>query len=221
MIIGGLRKVSLIDYPGEVSTVVFTRGCNFRCIYCHNSHLVLPELFSAEIPEKQMLDYLRSRAGKITAAVISGGEPTIYSDLPDFVWKIREFGLKVKVDTNGTNPEMIKKLIEAELIDFIALDIKAPFEMYKTISGVEVSVSKIIESIKILKQSSIRREFRTTILKGIHTRSDIDIIKGIIGDDQLTLHSYRHTKSVLNNKLNRSFELSDAELQSFLSVKKG
>jgi pyruvate formate lyase activating enzyme len=216
MIIGGLRKISLIDYPDEVSTVVFTRGCNLRCIYCHNSHLVLPELYSTEISEEHVLEHFRSRKAKITSAVISGGEPTIHSDLPEFISKLKDIGIKVKVDTNGTNPGMIKKLIESKTVDFVAMDIKAPFDKYGTITGVKVSINMIAESIGILKNSSIKKEFRMTLLKGIHSKKDINMIKEIAGDVPLSFHNYKHSNSVLNKKLNSDFAFSETELLELL-----
>ncbi len=207
MIIGGLKKVSLIDYPGEVSSVVFTRGCNMRCVYCHNSHLVLPERYESEIPEEQIFNYLHSRMGKIKSAVISGGEPTIHKDLPGFINQIKELGIKVKLDTNGTNPEMLKKIIDSNLIDSIAMDVKAPFEKYITICGVKVDIKKITESIEIIKNSSVKREFRTTFVNKILKKEDLLSIREII-NEHLTVQNFVFTNTILNKNLDREYELT-------------
>lgn len=213
MIIGGVKKISLIDYPNEISSVIFTQGCNMRCIYCHNSHLVLPERYSKEISIERVFDYLLCRKGKINAVVISGGEPTLHKDLPYFIKEIKNMGFLVKLDTNGTNPEMLKTIIDKNLVDFIAMDIKAPFEKYKKICGTEINTKKIVNSIEIIKDSSIEKEFRTTFVKKIQKKEDLFAIKEIICE-HLTIHSFIFTSSILNNNLNHENELTESELQS-------
>ena len=122
MNIGGIEKFSLIDYPGKISAIVFTQGCNFRCGYCHNPELVFPSLFRSSISEENVFSFLKKRIGKIQALVITGGEPTIQEDLIDFIKKVKQLGFLVKLDTNGSNPKVIKEIIKAKLVDYIAME---------------------------------------------------------------------------------------------------
>ncbi|MDD3386577.1 MAG: anaerobic ribonucleoside-triphosphate reductase activating protein [Candidatus Pacebacteria bacterium] len=163
MNIGGLQKVTLIDYPGKIACTVFTSGCNFRCPFCYSKELVLPEEIKKHplISEDDFFSFLDSKKGLLDGCVICGGEPTIYgNELVDFCKKIKEKGFLIKLDTNGSNPKVIKKLIP--LIDYIAMDIKAPLDKYKEMTGLDCA-SKIKESIEIIKKSGVDYEFRTTI----------------------------------------------------------
>src|SRR6056297_2585563 len=126
MIIGALQKTSLIDYPGEISAVIFTRGCNFRCPYCHNPELVDKKRYTTALEINEVLTFLENRKGLLDGVVITGGEPTIYGDLPEFLLKIKQMGYLVKLDTNGTNPAMMRRVIDLNLVDYIAMDYKAP-----------------------------------------------------------------------------------------------
>ncbi len=172
MKIGGLQKVTLIDYPGKVACTVFLSGCNFRCPFCYSPELVLPEEIKKHpvIREEDFFDFLSEKKGLLDACVICGGEPTIYGDeLIDFCKKIKEMGFFIKLDTNGSNPDLLIKLIP--LIDYVAMDIKAPLnEDYKKFSGVDC-LDKIKKSIEIIKKSGIDYEFRTTITD--HSINDI------------------------------------------------
>ncbi|MDP4197695.1 MAG: anaerobic ribonucleoside-triphosphate reductase activating protein [Bacteroidota bacterium] len=174
------QKVSLIDYPGKISSVIFTQGCNFRCGFCHNPQLVLPELFEKTITKEEIFEYLKRRKGKIEAVVVTGGEPSIHQDLPDLLKEIKELGYCVKLDTNGTNPKMLKDIINNKFVDFIAMDIKTVPEKYDDLCGVKVNINDVIESINIIKNSSIEKQFRITLVKGYHTKSDLEEIKGLI-----------------------------------------
>jgi len=175
MEIGGLQKLTLIDYPGRLAATVFLIGCDFRCPFCYSPELVLPEKIKDQprIPEKDFFDFLKERKGLLEGVVICGGEPTIHQDLPDFCEKIKKLGYLVKLDTNGSNPEMLKKLINKKLIDYVAIDIKAPKAKYSQAAGVKVDVKKIEESIDILKESKIDHEFRTTVVPTFHKKEDI------------------------------------------------
>ena len=177
MKIGGFQKFSLIDYPGKIAAVMFTQGCNFRCPYCHNPELVLPELFEKEMPFEEIIDFLKFRKEKLEGVVITGGEPTLQRDLTAVIRRIKELGYSVKVDTNGTNPEVLKDLIEAKLLDYVAMDIKAPFEKYNELSGVEVNLEKIKQSIRLIMISGIDYEFRTTVVKYLLTEKDVELLK--------------------------------------------
>jgi pyruvate formate lyase activating enzyme len=198
MLIGGLQKVTLIDYPGKLACTVFLSGCNFRCPFCYSKELVLPEEIKkqihphtkeaqlknyakrsasygvgAGISEKEFLSFLKKRKKFLEGIVICGGEPTIHKDLPDFIKKIKKLGYLVKLDTNGSNPKMLKDLIDKKLIDYVAMDIKAPKEKYNKATGVKVDIKKIQKSIDILKKGGIDYEFRSTIVPTIHIKEDV------------------------------------------------
>ncbi|MDD5525631.1 MAG: anaerobic ribonucleoside-triphosphate reductase activating protein, partial [Smithella sp.] len=146
MKIGGLQKVSLIDYPGLICGIVFLQGCNFKCPYCHNPELVDPKLFKPGIRENEVLEFLNTRKGKLDAISITGGEPTIQEDLTSFIKQIKKMGFAVKLDTNGSQPKVIKNLLAEKRLDFIAMDIKAPLEKYRNIVNTQVNTESIKES---------------------------------------------------------------------------
>lgn len=178
MLFGGLQRTTLVDYPGKVAATVFTAGCNFRCPYCHNPELVLPELIKKQpkITKKEVLDFLKKRQKLLEGLCITGGEPTIQPDLIDFIKKVKKFGLLVKLDTNGSCPDVLNNLIEKKLIDYVAMDIKAPKEKYEIFSEDEEIIGKIDKSIELLKQDKIDYEFRTTLVADILDEQDILII---------------------------------------------
>ena len=166
MIIGGIEKCSLIDYPGRISQVVFLSGCNFSCPYCHNPSLVNHNrLFSAELSEQEIISYLERRLRHIDGVVISGGEPTIHSDLPSLCEKIHRIGYPIKLDTNGSMPKVLVQLINEGLIDYIAMDIKTDPHTYSPVVGREYGPEHILSSIRIIMESSMPHEFRTTCVK--------------------------------------------------------
>ena len=131
MLIGGFQKCSLIDYPGKICAIVFTLGCNFRCSYCHNPELVYPELFNKPIPEEEIFSFLPKRRGKLDAVTITGGEPTLQADLIDFILRIKKLEFLVKLDSNGSDPDVLENAISSEAPDYIAMDVKAPLEKYR------------------------------------------------------------------------------------------
>jgi pyruvate formate lyase activating enzyme len=192
MKIGALQKVSLIDYPGKVCSVIFTQGCNFRCGYCHNPQLVLPVLFSSSISEEIIFNHLVKRKNKIEAVVISGGEPTIQNDLPDFIQKIKALKFFVKLDTNGSNPQMLKILFDEKLVDYIAMDVKTTFDKYDEVCGVKVNEGDISKSINLIKNSCIEKQFRITLVKSIHTPHDLIEIKKLI-NNKITMQFFNYT----------------------------
>ncbi len=180
MKIGGLLKFSMIDFPGYISAIVFTQGCNIRCKYCHNPEL-LPVSASTSYDEEEILYYLEKRKKCLEGLVITGGEPTLQTDLKDFIIKVRNFGYKIKLDTNGTNPQMVRELINEHLVDFIAMDIKAPFEKYHLVCG-PVDTDKVKETMSLIINSGISYQFRTTYYKEVLNDADIDIIKSMCPD---------------------------------------
>ncbi len=213
MKIGGLQKVSLIDYPGLISAIVFLQGCNFKCSYCHNPELVNPRLFTPCICESDVFDFLATRRGKLDAVTITGGEPTLQSDLVHFIKKIKKMGFAVKLDTNGSQPQVIKTLLAEKLLDFIAMDIKAPWEKYADIAGVPVDVKKIGESVKSVLRAKIPHEFRTTIVQSQLTPNDIFKIATLIaGTSKYALQKFVPTKT-LNKKFLQEKNYPDGELE--------
>jgi len=183
MIIGGIQRVSFIDYPGKISCVIFARGCNFRCFYCHNPELIYPELFKDTVSLVSLLGFLRERKGKIDAVVLSGGEPTIQDDLPEFLESIRNEGFLVKLDTNGSRPEILKQIVDRKLVDYIAMDIKTSFFKYSLVTLTNVDTDKIRESIKIIINSGLNYEFRTTWDKKIIDNPEIEEIRSYLNPE--------------------------------------
>jgi len=174
MIIGGIQWTTLLDYPGHMAAVVFAAGCNFRCPFCHNPELVLPELVSQMDTslDESFFTELEERRGFLDAVVISGGEPTLQPDLPQVLARIKDLGYLIKLDTNGAQSALLQQAIEDELVDFVAMDIKAPPNVYDELSGVSVDVATIEGSIAIIKRLAPRYEFRTTVAPGL-SRDDL------------------------------------------------
>ncbi len=190
--IKGIQKTSLIDYPGKLSAVIFLGGCNFRCPFCHNSELVLNPEKLPTISEEEVLKFLESRKRWIDGVVFGGGEPTIYNDLPFFIEKIKKLGFPVKLDTNGTNPVMLRQLIRADLLDYIAMDIKAYLSKYEAAAGVKGWIMDVKESVKDIMSSGIPYEFRTTMLPKLHSESDIlEIGEWLRGAERFVLQQFR------------------------------
>jgi len=182
MKIGGIQKFSTVDYPGFAVASIFTIGCNMRCGYCHNPELVLPEQFVGEIPEDEILEFLSSRKGLLDGVAISGGEPTMQEDLPEFIRRVKEMGFRVKLDTNGTNPGMVKRLIDDGLVDFIAMDIKGPLDKYVQIAARPIDLDAIEECIRLIK--TINHEFRTTIVRTQLVPRDFEAIGELVDGAQ-------------------------------------
>lgn len=163
----------MIEYPGKISAIAFTQGCNFRCPYCHNPELVDPDLFGDCLPEEDVLSFLEKRRGKLDALTITGGEPTIHHDLIDFIKRVREIGYLIKLDTNGSCPEVMEQLIGGRLIDYIAMDMKSPLHKYRTVTRSKIDEDKIRRTIEIIMKSGIAYEFRTTVPKKLLLEEDL------------------------------------------------
>jgi len=206
MKLGGLENLTLIDYPGKVAATVFTVGCNFRCPYCYSSELVIPEKIKDQtiILEKDFFDFIENRKGLLEGVVICGGEPTIHQDLPDFIKKIKEKGFLVKLDSNGSNPEVLEDLIQSKLIDYVAMDVKGPKGKYGIMTGLNnqwdnVMMEKIDKSINLLKNSKIDYEFRTTVVPDVLKKEDIlKIVDWIKPAEKYYLQNYRAEKETIN-----------------------
>lgn len=211
MKIAGFQKLSLIDYPGKAACTLFLFGCNFRCGFCHNPELVVKEKPEKVYSEQEILDFLKKRKNYLDGVCITGGEPLINSDIGKLISKIKEMGYDIKIDTNGSNPELLKQLIEKKLVDYVALDIKADKDNYGLLAGNEVEINKIEESIKILINSNIEHEFRTTAVKGYHD-------KEILGNIGKWLGSFGKIKKyIIQNFIAREGKLIDKEFEKIKS----
>jgi pyruvate formate lyase activating enzyme len=214
MKIGALQKVSLIDYPGEICAIVFTQGCNFRCPYCHNPELVNPELYNESLPEEVIFSFLAKRKGKIDAVTITGGEPTIQHGLIDFVKRVRKKGYSIKIDTNGSNPEVIDKLLSMKLLDYIAMDIKSPAEKHKIVTRSQINFDTIKQTIELIMKSGIPYEFRTTALKKLLEENDILDIASLIKNARLYVLQQFIPSKVLDRGFIKYESYSRDELES-------
>lgn len=173
MKIAGLQKMTLLDFPGRIACTVFLPGCNLRCPFCHNASLVLPEREKEIITEDELFTFLSSRQKKLDGVCVTGGEPTLYIDLPELLKKIKATGFQVKLDTNGTNPEMLQKIIRDGLCDYVAMDIKNSPERYtETCGGINV-LEQVKQSAALLMQGNVDYEFRTTVMHPFHTPEDL------------------------------------------------
>ena len=209
MNIAGYEKLSLQDYPDHMSSIIFTQGCNMRCPFCQNSTLI-PLDAENLIDEKEIFEYLDLRKNVLNGVTISGGEPTIQKDLKHFISLVKQLGLDVKLDTNGTNFNILKELIDEKLIDYVAMDIKNLPNKYGKTSGVEnINCDNIFKSIKLLKENKVDYEFRTTIISEFHTLEDILEIVKIVGDSKYYLQNFNMSNYVLDKSLT---EISNEKL---------
>ena len=192
MQIAGLQKSSLVDYPSKIAAVVFTLGCNFRCPYCHNPNILTAVSTNRLFDEAAVFDFLKTRKGKLDAVVVSGGEPTLQKGLSEFFKKLKELGFLTKLDTNGSSPKILEYLIKEELLDYVAMDIKAPIEKYKEIARINIDTNNILKSIEILKDSKIGYEFRTTTVKSQLSFEDFEKIgKMLCGAENYYLQKFK------------------------------
>lgn len=205
MLIAGLNKTTLLDYPGCVAATVFVGGCNFRCPFCHNGALVLNPLAQDVHSEEEILIFLKKRKGILKGVCITGGEPTLHADFLDFISKIKEIGYKVKLDTNGYAPDVLKMLVGDKLVDYVAMDLKNCPDKYaltvgmdKGKSGGAFEIERIRRSVSFLKKSSVMYEFRTTVVKEFHTREDlVQIADWIKGCPRYYLQQYQDNENIL------------------------
>ena len=212
MKISGLQKLTLLDYPGKMACTVFTYGCNFRCGFCHNALLVTEEN-SDNISEDEFFSFLKKRQGILDGVCISGGEPTLQKDLCDFIKKVKALGYAVKLDTNGTNPELLKTLLEENLLDYVAMDIKNSPEKYNLTCGCEVDISAVKESVSLLKGSNIGYEFRTTTVREYHSAEDFKAIaQWLRGDSRYFLQHFEDSGNLIGDNLS---PFSKEEMLSF------
>ena len=199
---GGLLKLTLLDYPGKVACTLFTKGCNFYCPFCHNSYLVEHPELAEDISEEEVLKYLEKRKGILDGVCISGGEPLLHTELAAFIQKIKDMGYFVKLDTNGSFPERLCELVKKHLVDYVAMDIKNCSTRYRETAGCDVSMEKVEESIDFLLSGIVDYEFRTTVVKELHTVEDIEAIaKRISGAKKYYLQNFVDSGHIIANSL--------------------
>lgn len=181
MKIGGYVPCSLGDYPGRIAAVVFTQGCNWRCPWCHNPALVYPEKFTASLSEDDVVGRLTARRGKLDGVVVTGGEPTLQPDLAEFLGRVKALGFLVKLDTNGSRPQIVGALLAAGLVDFVAMDVKAPWPRYGEAVGAPVAVKKLTETLALVRESGVEHQLRTTRWPGLGAEDEpaiAEIVRG-------------------------------------------
>lgn len=217
--IGGLEKTSLLDYPGKISAIIFTYGCNLRCSYCHNPELVIEE-FDKEhsISEETLFKFLEGKKGKLDAVVITGGEPLLHNDLEKLIKKIKDMGFLVKLDTNGLLPDKLKSLIDKKLLDYIAMDIKYQPEDYPSMTGISSVMLNIRKSVRTIMASGVDYEFRTTYVKGIHTFQSAKHIGLLIRGAKLYyIQNFRDGKTITKG-FDSSNSFTEKELKKIKST---
>ena len=218
--IAGLQKLTLLDFPGKVACTIFTEGCNFRCPFCHNASLVTHIGESEGYSVEYVLDFLKKRQGIIEGVCISGGEPTLMPGLEDFISSVKDLGFLVKLDTNGTRPDILKKLVRERLIDYVAMDIKNSREKYALTAGLceEYDISKIEESASFLMSGEIDFEFRTTVVDPLHETDDFKHIgEWLAGDERFFLQKFIDSGDVIGRGLDA---YSDEKMLEFLNTLK-
>lgn len=196
MIISAVQKLTLLDFPNHTACIVFTPGCNFRCGYCHNPEFVLPEMITeikeSFIDEQTFFSFLHTRKTKIEGVVVTGGEPTMMGDLPVFLQKIKDLGFLVKLDTNGNNPEILQKILEQKLVDYVAMDVKTSLGEYKKLVGERANETNLARSIDLIKSQTPDYEFRSTLMKEIHTPEILASMAELLsGSTKLFLQNFR------------------------------
>lgn len=216
MKINGFQKLTLLDFPGRVACIIFTAGCNFRCPFCHNASLVTHIDNTNTFSEDEILDYLKKREGIIDGVCITGGEPLLQPDLEEFIIKIKNLGLAVKLDTNGSSPEKLISLVEKGLLDYVAMDIKNCKDKYSLTAGADINLSDIEKSVSFLLENHVPYEFRTTVVDGMHTPQDIvSIASWISGAEKYFLQNFVDSGDILGEKM---APLSQNELENLLKT---
>lgn len=210
MLIAGFQKTSFVDYPGQPAATIFTPYCNFNCDYCHNAHILGKD--APLIAEDAVWEYLEKRKGLIKAVVISGGEPTLQQNLTEFIRRVKGLGYLVKLDTNGAKPDVLRSLMRDALIDYVAMDIKAPLAKYDAITRVHVDTDAIVKSILFLRNGGVPHEFRTTFCPALTPDDAVEAAQLVKGTEKFFLQQYRkrfesdpepHLPSVVNETAER------------------
>lgn len=203
MRIGGLQKLTLLDFPGQMACTVFLPGCNLRCPFCHNAELVLPDrMREPQLTEQNLLDFLRSRRGILDGVCVTGGEPTLQADLPGLLRTVKDMGFLVKLDTNGTRPDVLRQLLTDGLLDYVAMDVKnCPDRYTETCGGVEV-LANVRESAALLLEGSVDYEFRTTVCKPLHSPRELEAVgRWLTGAKQYFLQQFVVSENIIGSGL--------------------
>ena len=207
MLISGLQKLTLLDYPGKVACTVFTGGCNFRCPFCHNASLVLPQRLTQDITEEEVLAFLKKRSGMLDGVAVTGGEPLLHADIAPFLRKVRDLGYKIKLDTNGSFPDRLEQLIREGLVDRVAMDIKNSPAQYAVTAGIAgFDITPIMKSRDLLLSGVVEAEFRTTVVIGLHTRESLmEAAKWIAGASEYYLQQFKDSGDILDGSTLSAF----------------
>lgn len=219
IIIKGIQKTSLIDYPGKICTTIFLGNCNFRCGFCHNKELVLnPENLNT-VSEEEFFSHLKSKENLVEAVCISGGEPAIHENLPEFIQKIKTLGFLVKLDTNGSAPEMLSFLLQKNLLNYVAMDIKSDIKNYEKAAGVKVDIEKIKKSAEIIMKFSVDYEFRTTAVQGLLDEKIAENIGiWLKGAKRYVLQNFVSERGTLDPNFQKISPFSDEEMKKFKKI---
>lgn len=215
MHIAGLQKLTLLDFPGLVACTVFLPGCNLRCPFCHNASLVLPDRMTMPaMTGTELLDFLETRTGKLDGVCVTGGEPTLQRELPELLRKIRSLGFRVKLDTNGSRPQVLRSLLEEKLLDYVAMDIKnSPGRYQETCGGIDI-LAQARESAALLMESGIDHEFRTTVANPLHTQEDLtEIGRWLRGAKAYYIQKFVDSGDLVSSGLSA---LTDTEMEALL-----
>ena len=220
-IISGIKKTSLLDYPDKISAIVFTQGCNFRCGFCHNPGLLQvnskKDIYSVDV----FFEFLKNRVGKLDGVVITGGEATLQKDLIPFMQEVKNLGFLIKLDTNGYRPDVVQDVINQGLVDYFAMDIKAPLDKYSFVTNVDIDTDKIVKSIDLIMNSNIPYEFRTTVMKSQLSYEDFEKIGELIkGADRYYLQRFEAKTDILDETLKNEITYSDEEFEKIVEILK-
>jgi pyruvate formate lyase activating enzyme len=223
MLLGGLQKMTLIDYPGKIGATVFTVGCNFRCSFCHNPELVLSSQFMVspndDTLEREFFEFLKTRQGKLDGVCITGGEPTLQPDLIEFIAKIKKMGFAVKLDSNGTRPDILQELFKKKLVDYVAMDIKASLNNYQKICGIKIDLDRINLSVDLIKNSGVDYEFRTTVVPDLHSVEEFkDVAKWLAGSKKYILQKYEDNGKILDETLTEKISGKKIDLDKIKKI---
>ena len=217
MVIHGLQKLTLLDYPGHTACTVFTARCNWRCPFCHNASLVLRPEEQPVIDQEEFFSFLNRRRGLLDGVAVTGGEPTLQKDLPDFLARIKEMGFETKLDTNGTRPDMLRDILDRGLADYVAMDIKAGRPNYPSATGtLRPGLEAVEESVELLRRSGWEHEFRTTVVRELHSDEDfLDIAAWLRGEERYFLQAFRDSGDLVAGNCTGCTRV---EMEHFLSI---
>ena len=222
MIIGGFQGFSLIDYPDKICAIVFTQGCNFRCPYCHNPELIdTKRSRSDRFKEEEILSFLERRQGKLEAVTITGGEPLLQAGLEGFLLKVKGLGYLAKLDTNGSFPQRLEKILESRAVDYIAMDIKTSLDKYESVVRKKIETAQILRSIRLIMDSGLDYEFRTTVVKPLIEKDDFTKIGQLVKDSRLYVLQRFVSSKVLDDECLDMHGYSDEELDCFKQIMDG